>query len=86
MFKSETGARISRGELAPADMLPNEAGLSAEINVSRTALREAIKAGDASVARAAMEELLSEAVQDSRRIMDEDEENRQLITETETHG
>jgi DNA-binding FadR family transcriptional regulator len=56
------------------------------MNVSRTALREAIKACDASVARATMEELLSEAVQDSRRIMDEDEENRQLITETETHG
>ncbi len=39
----EIGARIIRGELVPGDTLPNEADLSAELNVSRTALREAIK-------------------------------------------
>lgn len=39
----EIGARIIRGELAPGETLPNEAELSAELSVSRTALREAIK-------------------------------------------
>jgi DNA-binding FadR family transcriptional regulator len=39
----EIGGRIIRGELAPGDTLPNEAELSAEMNVSRTALRKAIK-------------------------------------------
>lgn len=39
----EIGARILKGDLAPGDVLPNEANLSAELNVSRTALREAIK-------------------------------------------
>ncbi len=39
----EIGARIIRGELAPGDTLPNEADLSVELGVSRTALREAIK-------------------------------------------
>jgi DNA-binding FadR family transcriptional regulator len=39
----EIGARIIRGELAPGQTLPSEAGLSTELNVSRTALREAIK-------------------------------------------
>ncbi len=39
----EIGARIIRGALAPGDTLPSEAELSAGMNVSRTALREAIK-------------------------------------------
>jgi DNA-binding FadR family transcriptional regulator len=39
----DIGARIIRGELAPGDTLPNEADLSVELDVSRTALREAIK-------------------------------------------
>lgn len=39
----EIGARIIRGELAPGETLPSEAELSAELRVSRTALREAIK-------------------------------------------
>lgn len=39
----EIGARIIRGELAPGDTLPNESDLSLELQVSRTALREAIK-------------------------------------------
>jgi DNA-binding FadR family transcriptional regulator len=39
----DIGARIIRGDLAPGITLPNEADLSAELNVSRTALREAIK-------------------------------------------
>lgn len=39
----EIGARIIRGDLAPGEILPNEAVLSAELKVSRTALREAIK-------------------------------------------
>lgn len=39
----EIGARIIRGELAPGATLPNEADLSVEMKVSRTALREAIK-------------------------------------------
>ncbi len=39
----DIGARIVRGELAPGFTLPNEADLGAELNVSRTALREAIK-------------------------------------------
>lgn len=39
----EIGASIMRGELAPGDTLPSEAHLSAEMKVSRTALREAIK-------------------------------------------
>lgn len=39
----EIGARIIRGELAPGETLPNEADLSLELKVSRTALREAIK-------------------------------------------
>ncbi|MBE9555685.1 MAG: FadR family transcriptional regulator [Proteobacteria bacterium] len=37
------GARIIRGELTPGETLPNEADLSLELKVSRTALREAIK-------------------------------------------
>jgi len=39
----EIGLRIVRGELAPGDILPNESDLSAELDVSRTALREAFK-------------------------------------------
>ena len=39
----EIGARIFRGDLAPGDTLPSEAELSVDLNVSRTALREAIK-------------------------------------------
>jgi DNA-binding FadR family transcriptional regulator len=39
----EIGLRIVRGELAPGDVLPNESDLSAELDVSRTALREAFK-------------------------------------------
>lgn len=39
----EIGARILRGDLKPGDILPSEAGLSVEFDVSRTALREAIK-------------------------------------------
>jgi len=37
------GAQILHGELAPGQYLPNEAQLSEELKVSRTALREAIK-------------------------------------------
>src|SRR5690606_28804370 len=40
---NEIGARILRGDFGPSGVLPNEADLSAELNVSRTALREAIK-------------------------------------------
>ncbi|MBT3703248.1 MAG: FadR family transcriptional regulator [Alphaproteobacteria bacterium] len=39
----EIGERILRGDLLPGQSLPNEAHLSEEMNVSRTALREAIK-------------------------------------------
>jgi DNA-binding FadR family transcriptional regulator len=39
----DLGARILNGDLAPGHVLPNEATLSAELKVSRTALREAIK-------------------------------------------
>lgn len=39
----DIGARILNGDLAPGQVLPNEATLSAELKVSRTALREAIK-------------------------------------------
>jgi len=39
----DIGTRILNGELAPGQVLPNEATLSAELKVSRTALREAIK-------------------------------------------
>jgi DNA-binding FadR family transcriptional regulator len=39
----DIGARIIRGELAPGETLPSEVDLSVELNVSRTALREAIK-------------------------------------------
>ena len=37
------GRLIAQGTLAPGDVLPNEAMLGAELAVSRTALREAIK-------------------------------------------
>jgi DNA-binding FadR family transcriptional regulator len=37
------GGRIVRGELAPGTVLPNEVDLCAELNVSRTVVREAIK-------------------------------------------
>lgn len=39
----DIGSRILQGDLVPGQILPNEATLSAELNVSRTALREAIK-------------------------------------------
>ncbi|MFO1055888.1 MAG: FadR/GntR family transcriptional regulator [Dongiaceae bacterium] len=39
----EIGLRIMRGELPPGAILPNESDLSAELQVSRTALREAFK-------------------------------------------
>jgi DNA-binding FadR family transcriptional regulator len=39
----DIGARILRGDLAPGEVLPNEAMFSARLKVSRTALREAIK-------------------------------------------
>jgi len=39
----DIGARILNGDLMPGQVLPNEATLSAELKVSRTALREAIK-------------------------------------------
>jgi DNA-binding FadR family transcriptional regulator len=39
----QIGQRILRGDLLPGQSLPNEADLSEEMNVSRTALREAIK-------------------------------------------
>lgn len=39
----DIGARILNGDLPPGQVLPNEATLSAELKVSRTALREAIK-------------------------------------------
>jgi DNA-binding FadR family transcriptional regulator len=39
----EIGLRIVRGELPPGSILPNESDLSAELAVSRTALREAFK-------------------------------------------
>jgi len=39
----QIGQRILRGDLLPGESLPNEAHLSEEMNVSRTALREAIK-------------------------------------------
>jgi DNA-binding FadR family transcriptional regulator len=39
----QIGGRILRGDLQPGQSLPNEAHLSEEMNVSRTALREAIK-------------------------------------------
>ena len=39
----QIGERILRGDIAPGQSLPNEADLSEELNVSRTALREAIK-------------------------------------------
>ena len=39
----EIGQRILRGDFAPGSALPNEAAFSLELNVSRTALREAIK-------------------------------------------
>jgi DNA-binding FadR family transcriptional regulator len=39
----QIGERILQGELKPGDSLPNEAQLSEELSVSRTALREAIK-------------------------------------------
>jgi DNA-binding FadR family transcriptional regulator len=39
----QIGERILRGDLLPGQSLPNEAHLSEEMNVSRTALREAIK-------------------------------------------
>ena len=37
------GVRIARGDLAPGELLPNEAELGSELHVSRTVLREAIK-------------------------------------------
>jgi DNA-binding FadR family transcriptional regulator len=37
------GVRILRGDLAPGELLPNEAELGSELHVSRTVLREAIK-------------------------------------------
>lgn len=39
----EIGRRIVIGDLIPGTILPNESDLSAEMSVSRTALREAIK-------------------------------------------
>lgn len=39
----DLGARIVSGQLAPGDVLPTEAALSESLDVSRTALREAIK-------------------------------------------
>ena len=39
----DLGARIVSGKLAPGDVLPTEAALSESLDVSRTALREAIK-------------------------------------------
>lgn len=39
----EIGMRIVRGDLPPGTVLPNEADLSDQFSVSRTALREAIK-------------------------------------------
>lgn len=39
----DLGARIVSGKLAPGDTLPTEAALSENLDVSRTALREAIK-------------------------------------------
>src|SRR5712692_8302865 len=39
----EIGLRIVRGEMVPGEVLPNEADWSALLDVSRTALREAIK-------------------------------------------
>ncbi len=39
----DLGARIVSGRLAPGDVLPTEAALSESLDVSRTALREAIK-------------------------------------------
>ena len=39
----ELAERIVRGDLKPGDVLPNENDLGAQLNVSRTALREAIK-------------------------------------------
>jgi len=39
----DIGSRILQGDLQPGQILPNEATLSAELSVSRTALREAIK-------------------------------------------
>jgi DNA-binding FadR family transcriptional regulator len=39
----DLGSRIVSGKLAPGDVLPTEAALSESLDVSRTALREAIK-------------------------------------------
>ncbi|MEZ5830560.1 MAG: FadR/GntR family transcriptional regulator [Dongiaceae bacterium] len=39
----EIGQQILRGDLAPGEVLPNEADLGADFGVSRTVLREAIK-------------------------------------------
>ncbi|OSQ43349.1 FadR/GntR family transcriptional regulator [Thalassospira alkalitolerans] len=39
----DLGARIVSGKLAPGEVLPTEAALSESLDVSRTALREAIK-------------------------------------------
>jgi DNA-binding FadR family transcriptional regulator len=39
----EIGRRILRGDFAPGAVLPNETAFSAELKISRTALREAIK-------------------------------------------
>ncbi|WP_297022315.1 FadR/GntR family transcriptional regulator [Thalassospira sp.] len=39
----DLGARIVSGKLVPGDVLPTEAALSESLDVSRTALREAIK-------------------------------------------
>ena len=39
----DLGTRIVSGKLAPGDVLPTEAALSESLDVSRTALREAIK-------------------------------------------
>ncbi len=39
----DIGVRIVQGEIAVGDALPNEETFSAQLNVSRTALREAIK-------------------------------------------
>lgn len=39
----DLGSRIVSGQLAPGDILPTEAQLSESLDVSRTALREAIK-------------------------------------------
>ncbi|HCW65946.1 MAG TPA: FadR family transcriptional regulator, partial [Thalassospira lucentensis] len=39
----DLGMRIVSGKLVPGDVLPTEAALSESLDVSRTALREAIK-------------------------------------------